>query len=568
MKKRLNSKNTNYVVLTYVSVALCILFLSIGWAAFQSTFNIKNLYATVRVDRDIRVTGVQAISNTNSGRSNYEEYNVSSIYSTAYLPNQNSTVTYRVEVTNVGNVKAGIYSVGEIYKIINSNIDSDLEIKSTTLVLKETLCDVRSVATFDVVIGYKTNGYDGSHNTHLVTIYFDFRRVFDINYYGFGNTSGLDDEMMDGDTKTITFNSTTGIPANTTTTGATGSYNPTTHILTLSNITVTGLNDTIVVSRHYGITYVDFTGNTNNLPTNIIYTGGTITLGSEVDYPNSVTVNGATGVYNDQTHTIAISNITNDITITATYNTGGSGTWEDPYIDDSPTYDPSTVVAGTTRYDDIDGVPKVTVEEDQNGNTTVTAFQYTDTGTDGVEFGTGQDANSTLDTGVLAFNDDVFSIHIKFKMNLSDNNRAKYVLSALSKTGTNTYSGFSLNIADSNSPTLNLSTYIDKTYNGSRINPTYEKVLTPTSNTEATYEVTMVYNKNSGGQPFVLTCTGSTCSSTSNQNIHKKYIPTNLNDAFVTIGGNGLNTTNDINSLKIVELHICKGTFGTNYSCN
>ena len=284
--------------------------------------------------------------------------------------------------------------------------------------------------------------------------------------------------------------------------------------------------------------------------------------------PAQTTTSGATGTYNSTAHTIVVSNITADITLTATYNTGGSGTPSDPYIDDSPAYDPNTVVAGTTLYDEVDGEPKVTVVEDQSGNTTVTAFEYTDTGTDGVEFGTGQGANGILDTGVLAFNDDMFSIHIKFKMNLSDSNRAKYILSALSKTGTTTYSGFSLNVADSSSPTVNLSTYVDKSYSGSRINPTYEKVLTPTSSTEQTYEVTMVYNKNSGGQPFVLTCTGSNCVTGANSNIHKKYIPLNLTDATITIGGNGLNNTSDVNSMKILELHICKGTFGTNYSCN
>lgn len=132
--------------------------------------------------------------------------------------------------------------------------------------------------------------------------------------------------------------------------------------------------------------------------------------------PAQTTTSGATGTYNSTAHTIVVSNITADITLTATYNTGGSGTPSDPYIDDSPAYDPNTVVAGTTLYDEVDGEPKVTVVEDQSGNTTVTAFEYTDTGTDGVEFGTGQGANGTLDTGVLAFNDDMFSIHIKFKM--------------------------------------------------------------------------------------------------------------------------------------------------------
>ena len=141
MRRKSVDKKKNYIALIPFFIVICVALLSIGWAALQSTFNVRNLYAIVRIDRDIRVTDVQATSNTNSGRSNYDNYNVSSMYSAAYLPNQNSTITYKVEITNVGNVKEGIYSIEEIYKIINTDVDSNLEIKSTTLALKEVLCD-------------------------------------------------------------------------------------------------------------------------------------------------------------------------------------------------------------------------------------------------------------------------------------------------------------------------------------------------------------------------------------------------------------------------------------------
>ena len=84
---------------------------------------------------------------------------------------------------------------------------------------------------------YKNNGYNGTDLTHLIELEFDFRRVFNITYSGFsGNTSGLPSQMIDGDTKTITFNATSGIPTNVVVTGASGSYSSPT--LTLSNVTI------------------------------------------------------------------------------------------------------------------------------------------------------------------------------------------------------------------------------------------------------------------------------------------------------------------------------------------
>ena len=41
-----------------------------------------------------------------------------------------------------------------------------------------------------------TNGYDANNTTHLVVLDFDFRRIFDITYSGFLDTSGLPTQMI------------------------------------------------------------------------------------------------------------------------------------------------------------------------------------------------------------------------------------------------------------------------------------------------------------------------------------------------------------------------------------
>ncbi len=580
MKKRYADKKNNYITIISIFIVVCVALLSIGWSAFQSTFNINNLYATVRVDKDIRVTNVYAYSATNSGRSNYEEYDVHSIYGSVYLPNQNSTVTYRVKVTNVGNVMQGIYDIEEIYKIVGTNTDSDLEIKSTTITLKEALCSNQnsslcengSVTTFDIEIGYKANGYDGTHQTHAVTLNFDFRRVFGITYNGFGNTSGLANTMIQGDTKTITFNSTTGIPGNTTTTGATGNYNSTTHQLTLSNITLTGLNDVITVSRHYKITYSGFTGsNVSNLPDNIIYTGGTIQIPSGVDYPDSVAITNASGSYNSTTHVITISNITNDITITATYNSsgGGSGTPSDPYIVHSGTYDPDDVTdPGVTKFDTAPGAPQVTATTDSQGNTVITSFEYTNSSsTNPVVFTPGD----SVETGVLAMDGAAFTIHIKFKADLSlASNNGKFIFAALQyDSSTDKYSGFSL--FDYNSGYLRVGVYRDRprSTNTGLLTPNNYITYNSTALTgEKVYDVTVTYdpqgNKSKYGLiTFTTTVNGASAATKTMKNTKPagnsgNNIPETLTNAVVTIGGSGISINEDMGNMEVYEFSVTR----------
>ena len=565
MRRKSVDKKKNYIALIPFFIVICVVLLSIGWAAFQSTFNVSNLYAMVRIDRDIRVTDVQATSNTNSGRSNYENYNVSSLYSAAYLPNQNSTITYKVEITNVGNVKEGIYSIEEIYKIINTDVDSNLEIKSTTLALKEVLCDdtnssqckLGSVSTFYVTIGYKENGYDGTHQTHSVTLNFDFRRVFDITYNGFGNTSGIDTQIMQGDTKTIEFNSTTGIPANTTTTGATGSYNPTTHILTLSNVTVTGLNDTIVVSRHYGITYTGFSTGTSNSVTDIIYTGGEIEISSTDEYPNSVAVTNAQGSYDPTTHIITILNITDDIIITATYNSGGSGTWSDPYIVASNTYDYSDLTPGSHEFVNLPGSPRITIDS----NNKITKYELQDTGT-------GVNANNApMESGVLAFDYAKVTIDLDFTANFNDSgNYYKCVLSALSSSNNSTYSGFRLWNKKKGMMYVNTMNNQSVSSNGAG---GYQIIDFSVGNTYGSrsqrYKLRIIFDPSTDElnltlSPISVDANGNvTTLATYNETGSITTITSAMRSATITIGGNGVNSNHNMGNLTIHGLSVIKG---------
>ena len=425
MKKR-QSKTHNLMPLFTTLVMVCILLLSIGFSAFQASMEISDIRAIVRAQADIRVTGITVASSTNGALSSSEEYNVKSINSNVYLPNQDSTITYNIKITNTGNVMQGIYSIDEIYKLYDVsngtilNTNSNLEIKNA-LVLKEALCDdidnskckLGSNTTLAITIGYKTNGFDNTNKNHAIELDFDFRRVFGITYNGFSSISGLPTQMIYGDNKTVTFTSTTGIPSHVSVSGATGSY--TSPTLTLSNVTITAVDENIVVTRKYSITYSGFTGNTSGLISSISATGGTITFDSTTGIPTNVTVTGATGSYNSSTHILTLSNITGNITITATNGgSGGQGTPEAPYHDESTqTYNPDDVPANSTiLYEAVDGAPQVSTDE--NGN--VTKFEYTD-----INQSTGISVPSGgLDTGVLAFDGNDFVVTLKAKFTLAN----------------------------------------------------------------------------------------------------------------------------------------------------
>ena len=153
-----------------------VIFLTIGYSAFQASMEINKISAVIRAQADIRVTGLTIANSTTGVSSNSEEYDVQSIYSYVYLPYQDSTITYNVQITNVGNVMQGIYSIDEIFKIYDistgtvTNTNSNLEIKNT-IALKEPLCDdtnssqckLGSVTTLAITIGYTANGFDNTN---------------------------------------------------------------------------------------------------------------------------------------------------------------------------------------------------------------------------------------------------------------------------------------------------------------------------------------------------------------------------------------------------------------------
>ena len=71
-----------------------------------SDLGISGISAVVRVQKDVRISGISLSSVGGDAVSLYEEYNVKNIYTSISLPNSNSSATYDVVVHNLGNVRA------------------------------------------------------------------------------------------------------------------------------------------------------------------------------------------------------------------------------------------------------------------------------------------------------------------------------------------------------------------------------------------------------------------------------------------------------------------------------
>ena len=601
MKKKYKDKKNNSMKLISILLMTFVIFLTIGFSAFQDTLYIDNISAIVRAQADIRVTNITSSTSTSSAYSNLEEYNVSSINTSTALPNSNSTMTYDVEITNIGNVEMGILSI--------TGLPSNLTYSISNYTLKDTLCDntdstqckLGSITTLHITIGYTANGYNSSNTTYNLNMHFDFEPVYTITYSGFFDVTGLPTTILGGDTQAITFTNTTGIPAAVTTSNATGSYvSPT---LTLSNVT-----GDVTITRNYSVTYVDFTGDTSGLISIIGPEGATITFNSTTGIPDNVSVSGAVGNYNSDTNVLIITNVTANVIVSVT--TGNIQVVHDDENDTTTTIvttenqDGSTSVVSTT-VDDNTGVTlsetetttntdgsstSTTTNYDSNGNETGSTTSETDTSgntstqettvVNGSEVVTGYTIDTSnnsnggldvgngsgVDTGVLALDGNPFTIHLVANVAINkstsgtNGNGGKVVVSALEPTssGATTYKGFAFFVEKSNNKLTLYASSSSAVQTGSQRATWGTKLnncsVTASNSTYTQHTIDITYTPGSGNSngTISLTLDGTTSSITSNT------IPSSLSNATITIGTLGVTNSVDITAMEIIEFSVIK----------
>ena len=191
----------SYKNILIIFVMLLVCTLTLGYAAFGSEMSISNIVADVRINKDIRVTGVKFVSANNGSTSNLD-YDYDSVVGNINLKSYTSTVTLEVSVTNFGNTEMGIYAINGLSDNLLKIVDN-YEMGSK-LCDSNGKCSLGSTTKFNITIGYDT--YDAVTKDHELRLDFEFREMHTITYDGITNNN-YPTSVIDGGNLNITFTS-------------------------------------------------------------------------------------------------------------------------------------------------------------------------------------------------------------------------------------------------------------------------------------------------------------------------------------------------------------------------
>lgn len=275
-------------------ILLVVLLLTIGYASFGTEFNISNTVATVRADKVVRVTN----TSTTSGLVSSLDYDVSSIVTSVSLP-VDSSITYDVTVTNLGNVPVAISNVsftdgGNALSGITYTFNDYNE--NTKICNTNNVCTGNVSKTFSITI---TNNGDKTISANI-NINFTFSEVYSVTY-----DNMVIGEVLNGNNYTYTFNNNP--PTAVSVTGEYDSYNYTNNTLSIVNV-----SSDIKISKMYTITY-------NDKIQGQVKAGNDYTYTFTSEQPKSITVEGVYDSYNYNNNTLSIINVGSDIVLTGIF---------------------------------------------------------------------------------------------------------------------------------------------------------------------------------------------------------------------------------------------------------
>ena len=310
---------------------------------------------------------------------------------------------------------------------------------------------------------------------------------------------------------------------------------------TLSN---TDLDIDFTFTPFYTITY-------NTEAIGYALSGGTFTYEFPSNPPSSVTIDSGTAgtpqlTTDNNVTTMTINNITSDLVLTGTTSgASGSGTWSDPYQLDDNNYHYNDLDAGSYKFINLPGEPEITVD----ANHKVTKYELQNCGT-GLALNGG-----SMESGILAFDNQKITINMEFTTNFSNSgNYYKCLVSALSSTNNSTYSGF--RVTNKKNGMMYVHTMNNQSI-ASNGTGGYQIIDYSISNTyskkDTRYTMTIVYDPSNENltitiNPGSINETGSITS-----------ITTAMRNATITIGGNGINTNNNMAQLTVHGLTVTKG---------
>ncbi len=150
--------------LILVICLIILLCLSVGYAAFQTSLNVKG-NASITSDWNIEITGVQVINTTGNGENaSSPSWTKTTANMEANLYEPGDSVKYKVTVQNKGDLEANLQNV-----ITNKDNNESVKITCSGYTLNETL---KPNATKDIVVDIsynpEYNGGDTSSEAQIV----------------------------------------------------------------------------------------------------------------------------------------------------------------------------------------------------------------------------------------------------------------------------------------------------------------------------------------------------------------------------------------------------------------
>ena len=208
-----NKKYKKFNKITTIITSI-LFFLIITTTITYSGFSTKLAFVSdvlFRVSADIRVTDIKLESSTNGAIENYSpKYDVSETTMGFTLPNVDSSITYKVTVTNFGGIDQTIYNFIEKSLNIDSN-DVEITVSDFIPVCTNTECNLKN-DNYTIVTNKILNNNNPVQKDFLVTIKakkqinnpinliekYEFRKVYTISFDSQGGTEVPDIRKVDG----------------------------------------------------------------------------------------------------------------------------------------------------------------------------------------------------------------------------------------------------------------------------------------------------------------------------------------------------------------------------------
>lgn len=175
-KKEITIEKINKIKKTALTfIIISIFFLTVAYASVSNTLSVENIMATVNPIGSARITNIMVYNVTNGGLSNSEGYNVDSIFGTINLPNQDSTITYKIDATVFLSTAMKIVGI--------TGINPNLEYEITDYTLGEPLCNKNNQCNygatkeFYITIKYKEGLYDSNNTNYPLNLLVQFEEV-------------------------------------------------------------------------------------------------------------------------------------------------------------------------------------------------------------------------------------------------------------------------------------------------------------------------------------------------------------------------------------------------------